>query len=54
MNCSNNGKNILKRLEKGTLLGEGSFGTVWSVRNIDSNEHYALKEHFQIQITSLY
>ena len=52
MNCSNNGKNILKRLEKGTLLGEGSFGTVWSVRNIDSNEHYALKVIKKSNITN--
>jgi cGMP-dependent protein kinase 1 len=43
LNCSKNGKKILNRLEKGTILGEGTFGIVWSVRNIDTNEHYALK-----------
>ena len=34
---------ILERLEKESLLGKGSFGTVWSVRNVDTNVHYALK-----------
>ena len=34
---------ILERLEKECLIGKGSFGTVWSVRNVDTNVHYALK-----------
>ena len=34
---------VLERLEKEGLLGKGSFGTVWSVRNVDTNVHYALK-----------